>query len=84
MRSRFSVPGKSRDPDGLPLGQARQQERVTPLKPLPRWNERDCARGTTADVAVTVDDRAGTCWLRTGCHETPVLLTSTFAIVGQC
>ena len=62
----FRLRGKLPAPDRLPLGQARRQGRVTPPKPLPLRNERDCARWTAADVAVTVDDRAGTPWLRTG------------------
>ena len=35
-------------------------------------NKRDSTRWTTADVAVTIDDRARTPRLRTGCHENPV------------
>ena len=36
------------------------------------WNERGCVRRTAADVAVTVDDGAGTPWLPTRRHETLV------------
>ena len=82
MRSSFLAPGKV-PRLRLPLGRARQQERVTPLKLLSLLERTELRQRTTADVAITVDDRAGTCWLRTGCHETPILLTSTFAIVGQ-
>jgi len=35
-------------------------------------NERGCVRRTAADVAVTVDDGAGTAWLPTRRHETLV------------
>ena len=66
--------GGNPGPDGLPLGQARRQGRVTPPKPLP---ERTGLRPRdSADVAVTVHDHAGTPWLRTGRHETLFLVPS--------
>ena len=36
------------------------------------WNERGCVHRTAAEVAVTVDDGAGTPWLPTRRHETLV------------